>query len=185
MRLRYSANSMKVHVVSPPEFTKLDCKSSTTIITRVQRELVSWAVVGQIGYQGSLGGPPIMTSGRLSLPSTPINPLGSPNEVHPRGVPGRWWVPASQALRQPLHRPAHHVQHLNATLHQSTHPLDKWADLPRSGQRTPGGSGSLEDEEWGPPTHPPTHEATKSSGFPPRQPEPGIVQMVQSGTSAD
>ena len=107
-----------------------------------------------------MGDPPIMTSGRLSLPSTPINTLGSPNEVHPRGVPGRWWVPASQALRQPLHRPVYYVQHLNATLHQSTHPLDKvgrpsqeWTEDTRVGL-----SGSLDDEEWGPPTHPRGHE---------------------------
>lgn len=143
MRLRYSANSMKVHVVSPPEFTKLDCKNSTTIITRVQRELVSWAVVGQIGYQGSLGGPPIMTSGRLSLPSTPR----SPNEVDPRGVPGDGGDPPP---RQPLQRPAHHVQHLN-----TTHGPPSGQVRPSGVDRGhPGRGPSMTKSGAHPPTHP-------------------------------
>ena len=149
---------MKVHAVSPPEFTKLDCKNSTTIITRVQRELVSSAVVvGQIGYQGSLGGPPMMTSGRLSLPSTPINP----------GVPTRSTPEGCQEMvgpRQPLHRPAHHVQHLNTThgppSGQVGRPSQEWTEDTRVGvprRRRVG------------PTHPPTRPRRARDSLPDSQ----------------
>ena len=179
MRLRYSANSMKVHAVSPPEFTKLDCKNSTTIITRVQRELVSWAVVGQIGYQGSLGGPPMMTSGRLSLPSTPINP-GVPTRstlVHPRGVPGDGGSQAAPPSTSP------------SCATPERHPPPVHPPSGQSGQTFPGvdsghpGRGPSKTKSGAhPPTHPRGHEELGIPSQTARAPSWGVVQ---SGTSAD